>query len=444
MAFITTLLLMALNSLGPSAITVDTIIVPRFTKIPVGNLTLSDDLFTSGISQTSPNIPPTFTLDTSSKSDAAIKRANIATRLEVMENGSFGFRTKSANTLIPWPSQDLLSTNETITYKSDVVTYHFNCSWEPVIPSPKFERVWEAGNRHYALYLADSAVARRDIIPPAILSLIPLDEVVILSLLNDSAKTPPLPLNTSSTPLTAFLVAGSNTSVHDPQLLPLVLNMDNLPTEILNNTIGGNATIAALMCDPQLKLQPASIKLLQGSLEVVELHAELPLVGNIMPVAADRIFQLSLASVAAFNAQFGVLNEPSVNDILSILLTNGTGALTAMGLDREVTPLSLDKINSNLDALLMSSSKAYLSGYSGIANNSIFPSFQTIDTEAVGQLERLALGGSKPFLIALAALVGIIASFSLLIAVVVRHDQLRTFDLKNIFEVTGVYQHQKD
>ncbi len=112
LGFVSALLLMLLNGLGPSAITINSIPIEQPQKIKVANLTMTKNLSDNG-------------------SDLlAVDRANLITQLEQLENAVYGFRTSQRNVLIPWPSSDLISTNGTVRYQSDVISYNFSCSWK--------------------------------------------------------------------------------------------------------------------------------------------------------------------------------------------------------------------------------------------------------------------------------------------------------------------------
>jgi hypothetical protein len=112
LSFVSVLLLILLNGLGPSAIGVDHAPYSYPSIIQVANLTIG-------------------TAGTDPLSSAPIQRANTFIQLEVVENSTtLGFSTRQPNILIPWPSSDSMSENMTVRYQSDVIRYNFSCSWE--------------------------------------------------------------------------------------------------------------------------------------------------------------------------------------------------------------------------------------------------------------------------------------------------------------------------
>jgi hypothetical protein len=115
LAFVASLLLLAVNGLGPSALTVNDVSLQYSTTIQVANLTLTSNLQNNGADLLAPD------------------RASLITRLEQLENTIYGFRGEQNNFLVPWPPSDLISDNETLRYQSDVIFYNFSCSWK--VPS---------------------------------------------------------------------------------------------------------------------------------------------------------------------------------------------------------------------------------------------------------------------------------------------------------------------
>jgi hypothetical protein len=146
LSFISGLLLMLLNGLGPSTISVDFVPYEFPDSIQVANLTMV------------PTGDP-FGIET-----LASYRANIITQLEMVENSrNYGFNIRQSNLLIPWPS-DSVSENTTIKYPSDVIKYNFNCTWE--IPSKSRDnQAWIVNGREWIIYypqLAGSLIDPRE------------------------------------------------------------------------------------------------------------------------------------------------------------------------------------------------------------------------------------------------------------------------------------------
>lgn len=116
LGFVSFLLLMLLNGLGPSAIGVDLVPFDYPTTTQVANLTLG----APGMS----NDSLTFS-----------NRAKAIVQLEVVDNAAtVGFHTAEPSILIPWPSSDLVSENMTMRYESDVIRFNFSCSWKMLSP----------------------------------------------------------------------------------------------------------------------------------------------------------------------------------------------------------------------------------------------------------------------------------------------------------------------
>ncbi|KXN87580.1 hypothetical protein AN958_08461 [Leucoagaricus sp. SymC.cos] len=189
----------------------------------------------------------------------------------------------------------------------------------------------------------------------------------------------------------------------------------------------------APMCDPQFEIRPATVSLYRGSLSAQIHSAGLPTVGNISPSAANFIFANSLGDARSFPSDNSGTRP---NDIArNIFLTDPR----AMSSQSNVDTPPIHIINQKMDSVLLSSSKALLGGYNEERGNTSFRDFDMIITEAVDEVEVLALGGSKPFLLSLAALVGTLFLLTVGIALVVRHgNQLRPFDTRHIIETLGV------
>jgi hypothetical protein len=112
LSFLSFLLLILLNGLGPSAIGVDHTPYNYPSTIQVANVTPG-----AGRIDEFPSI--------------AVERASTFVHLEVLEkSATVGFSIRQPNILIPWPSSDSLSENTTVRYHSDVIRYNFSCSWK--------------------------------------------------------------------------------------------------------------------------------------------------------------------------------------------------------------------------------------------------------------------------------------------------------------------------
>ncbi|KXN85133.1 hypothetical protein AN958_11673 [Leucoagaricus sp. SymC.cos] len=434
LGFISILLLLAVNPLGPSAITVSSILRPHDTEIHIAQLTLSRNRYTvfGGVVNFGGGLV------------TAVARANLITRLEMIENSTYGFTVQQPNILIPWPSSDLASANNTIKYETDVITYNYSCSWQrPTLIEGHGNLMWTLNNETYILYGGPgNPVEAQDL---------RLCDPMILPLLtagNSSLSDP------TDNPLTVFLFVGQNMTLR-PNWYYQWLNLDNIPNtsstySLPNHTIPERPpdtvipvgsryqdcspdvpfVFTALMCNPQFEIRPATVSLYRGSLSAQLHSAGLPTVGNISPSAANFIFANSLGDALSFPSDNGGTRP---NDIARNIFLSYPESHETM----DTLPIHI--INQNMNVVLLSSSKALLSGYSGERGNTSFPDFEMITTEAVGEVEVLLLSGSKPFPFSLTALVGTLSLLTASIALVIRHgNQLRPFDIRHIIETLGV------
>ncbi|KAF5360582.1 hypothetical protein D9756_005178 [Leucocoprinus leucothites] len=407
LGFLSALLLLALNGFGPSALTVNSIPLPQQTRIQVANLNMTQGFF---------SIEPSSPL--------AMGRADLITRLELLENNTYSFRSEQPNVLIPWPSADLITSNETIQYETDVITYNFSCSWQaPVSVDSEFP-AWNVINQTYFLYTGKDTESET---PP----------ICDPSALN----------NVSDSPLSGIFFVGRNTSQGTS-----FLNLDNLPTTFIgppppSSNSSNSSTrdcfptlLSAITCDPQFRIHPATATLSGGSLSTSKIRTEKePIVKNIAPEAANAIFSQSLGAALSSAETFsnGSLN---VNGIARVLfLADPSFKHTDLS---GVKPLPIENITQNMNRALLSSAKAYLSGYQVNNTDTTFPAFEMMETNAMREVERLALVGSEPFLIVVTILVGMLIVLLVTIVVMIRVEELRTFDLKHIVETLGVYKEE--
>ncbi|KXN87578.1 hypothetical protein AN958_08459 [Leucoagaricus sp. SymC.cos] len=403
LGFVSTLLLLVLSPLGPGTITVNSILLPHHTSINVANLTITRNLFGVNDGVVVEGTGPT------GESAMAMARGNLITRLEMIENSTYDFATQKPNILIPWTSSDFASANNTIKYESDVITYNYGCSWQkPTLNEGSDNFVWTVNNKTYVLYggPSDPYAENVRLCDPMILPLLAAGEAVTGGF------------------MTAFLLVGQNATL-DPRFT--WLNLDNIPKasttylpENNTNTTGCmphvSSIFTALVCDPQFEIHPATVSLYRGSLSA-EIHpAGLPVVGNIPPSAANLIFADSLGDVLSFRSRSDM---PQTNDIAQILFL-----ADQIGLLSPTDTLPIHVISQNMDRVLLSSSKAYLSGFNGTRGNTSFPDFEMMKTEAVEDVDVLALGGSKLFLICLVALVGIVSLLMTLCESFLAHDTI--------------------
>jgi hypothetical protein len=252
--------------------------------------------------------------------------------------------------------------------------------------------------------------------------------------------TGPTPETTS---LISFLFVGRNGTP------PSYLNLEDLPWSLVPCNTTQNPTyldhfhidcnpllVSALMCDPQLEVLPAIINATTSSLEATTLSGD-PTVKNIPTAAANTVFSTSLreaVSERSFSFEMGFLSAVSFRLFLPNLTFDMDGKVI-------LKPLSLDKINQNMNNALASSAKAYLSGYQPNGDNPMFSSFAMVNTSAEVQVQKMAVVGSKPFFVALSVTVGLLVTFLGTLVAMTRPDQLEGFDLENIVRKLQIYHH---
>ncbi|KAJ3559852.1 hypothetical protein NP233_g11161 [Leucocoprinus birnbaumii] len=419
--FLCALLLLALNGIGPSVITVNSIPVPKAMNITIANLTMTQNLIAGDESLLVPD------------------RANLIVRLEQLENSIYGFRAQQSNLLIPWPSSDLISSDTKIQYQSDVITYDFTCTWRA--PTNISNLNIQVDNQTWSIFTNGLAMTPNDLLDagkplPLVRShsqtIFHILFAVILPLIMDGIPDEP-----TSSPQSGFIFVGSNTTLSNH----VALNLESVPSFPFpgqaNLTGNGTTTLlfTSLMCDPQLKISPATVILQSGALSA-NVHSGSPVVKNIPTEAANTLFAQSLLFAAS--AREAYTDQSFVNDIARILF------LTDPSFEHDdkpagIKPLSTDDINRQMNRVLLSSVKAFLSGYQPNSDNLTFPSFAMINSDAIGEVEEFVLMGSKPFLIALAVVDGILIILLAILLSVVRVDQLQTFDLENIVKALKLH-----
>lgn len=125
------------------------------------------------------------------------------------------------------------------------------------------------------------------------------------------------------------------------------------------------------------------------------------MVNNIPLEAANIIFSRSLSDAISelVRGEFGP------NLVARLLFLSDTRALPPSAPPK---PVSVDEIGQRMNKMLLSSSKAYLSGYRPNATDEANPTFEMMDTDALAEVKKMALVGSRPFLIALTVVVGLV------------------------------------
>lgn len=242
-------------------------------------------------------------------------------------------------------------------------------------------------------------------------------------------------------PLTGFIFGGTSSKIQVPSSSDAISHrswdLDDLPALFPPNITLGGYGVTALICDPQFQIRPATATLSRGSLSLSAFHAGPPVVNNILENAANLLFSTSLGVAASFSNAFNLgIGCVVANDISLMLFFPNQSDSQA--------PLPIERINRNMNQMLLSSSKAFLSGFNGTSAGAEFrlPTFEMVDVDAIVEAESLGLGGSKPYLIALTVLVGMLTVLFVTIVIIIRRSELCTFDLKHIVEALGVYPQQ--
>ncbi|KAF5354794.1 hypothetical protein D9756_005768 [Leucocoprinus leucothites] len=409
LGFICALLLLVLNGLGPSVITANSISVQKPMKITVANLTMTENV------------------NDSDEGTLVPYRADLITRLEQLENSIYGFRGQQPNVLIPWPSSDLISANSTTQYQSNVITFGFNCSWK--VPIGDLSEIFlQIDSKNWGVFTEALGIPNLRELSDA--TILPMEEV------SDSHGK-----LSADSPLSGFIFVGSNTTISDQ----VALNLDGIPAALSSGQLSRSAAttnatddllITALICDPQFKISPATVTLQSGTLWA-DIQPGLPPANNIPPEAANAIFSQSLLFATSTREAWGDAAS-LVNNIARILfLSDPSFEYTSK--PAGIKPLPLDEINRQMDKVLLSSAKAYLSGYRPDIKNLTFPSFEMIDSDAIGEVEQLVLVGSRPFLIALVVVVVVLVVLLITLVAMVKVDQLQTFDLENIVKALRIH-----
>jgi hypothetical protein len=230
--------------------------------------------------------------------------------------------------------------------------------------------------------------------------------------------------------LSAFFFEGGNSTLN-----PMEMNLEDIPTVLISQGTDSILThphlpylVSTLICDPQMHLAPATVTISDGFRLQAAVRSGPPVVKNIPVDAAKVVFSESLIVAVTSLDSYG-------DAILNILfLPDPFGVASFIN----PKPLSLDKINQNMNKMLMSSAKAYLSGYRSEGNDPTNSSFYMADTDATVEAQVLALTTSRPFLISLSVISCILAVLLSFLVIGGRVSELRTFDLENIVKILKI------
>ncbi len=187
-------------------------------------------------------------------------------------------------------------------------------------------------------------------------------------------------------------------------------------------------SLSVLLCDPQFKIQRANVTLSGGNLSA-EIFPTLPLIGNFPETAANALF--SQALLEALRPEEGD-SEHLLSSISMLLFTgglNGTGPLR---------PFPMPLINDNMNRILRSAAKAYLSGYNATSEDHV-ASYALWNQAAIVQYQQLSLVTSRPFFIGLLALAAVTVTVLMALTAVTDIGKIQLFNLETLQKIyTGM------
>ncbi|KAF8998227.1 hypothetical protein BDQ17DRAFT_817853 [Cyathus striatus] len=357
-AFLVWMLSLALSGLAPGSISVGTVFVDRDETMDVARINPNHTLY--------------FGLE------YYPQRSTFITRMEQVEGATFKYPTQK-NWVIPAPGGDSLlgrdSSSGQIRYATDLIHFDYTCAWEsPKAPSGDYGYLSAGGSNWYRETSAfQSSLLIRDIDTK-------LNGIVFLSL-GDT--------NTDDGRM-AFLFLGSNTIISSPDNFTYALNLDNLPTTPTAplfpegyTTPVGSPLASVLLCDPHYKVSGGyAILNTDGSLAVSS--SEDARVNNINDTVVNRVFTMSLLDAITDMEPLRTVPD-SINSLTASLFLSNFAF-------QKTTPLSAEEITRNMNAYVLSATKAFTDGYSPITSGYSFAgTFETSPTSSLVQVQKLAL-----------------------------------------------------
>ncbi|KAJ3554648.1 hypothetical protein NP233_g12375 [Leucocoprinus birnbaumii] len=412
LAFITMLALMTVGPLGSGIITIGTIMVKEKLPIAVASLT-----------------PPLAEPQASYWSDRIGRRAALVTNMEKVENITFGYNMGLASgsdyVLIPWPIIDQDTREQTsIIYRSDILRFHFECSWVSAVESrgrttdgcaDALASTWQFQFfsaipwkwPHYRYYSTAFPESPTPLFP----GIMPLSPFAWVPYLN----------YTSIDALFLFInpIPSPNLDVQDMNNLnlvsvlsknyrrPLVLDLPDR-FDRLNRTQSRTLDSAVLNCTMYNSIEPAEITLSQSVLTAYQNPEPMnntDLVGNFSPEAA---------AVMADDLYRSIISDDTLS--AGIFLDPVSGSIRAAeGAVHERKLLPLDQISENLGSFIQSAGKAALNGII-VSPDGASTTLKTMSQIVECRYPVTALVASLPFLI---SFTGIIACILLLLAGIV-------------------------
>lgn len=184
-------------------------------------------------------------------------------------------------------------------------------------------------------------------------------------------------------------------------------------------------SLSVLLCDPQFKIQRANITLSSDGKLSANVLPGFPLIGNFPETAANALFSQALMDTL----------RPEWEDpdrLLSpISMSLFTGGLNGTG---PLQPFPLPVINDNMNRVLKSAAKAYLSGFNS-SEDSRALSFSLWNQTATIQSQQLALVTSRPFFIGLLTLAALIVTVSVALSTTIDIGKMQLFNLETLDKI---------
>lgn len=169
-----------------------------------------------------------------------------------------------------------------------------------------------------------------------------------------------------------------------------------------------------------------------GQLTAVVLQ-DSPLVGNIPERAANAIFSQGLLYALEPEARVALpINAVAMLTFMEAAKTNG---------HRPLRPLSLTQISENMNRIIKSAAKAYISGFKVDDTDStnpipaLLPDYVWLSQSAILQYRQLSVISNSPFFLALGVLDGVIVAILAILMMTVDTADMWLFSLQTLEKV---------
>ncbi|KAJ3565675.1 hypothetical protein NP233_g7481 [Leucocoprinus birnbaumii] len=380
--------------------------------------------------------------------------------MEHVNGLQLGYQTQE-NWIIPKPAFNASQVNG-LEYKSDLVSFNHSCQWQ----APQFTYVSTGG--------AKVTIGGEDFDFRLFKS--PPNSTTLATATYGTGVYPLLPYLRATNPTSAFLIFGGNSSFplnQDPLVgssvtsttpnvvgqraaantidlsgLPAVYNSSwfDFTASRFRLSDGQNfltfrAPLAtALLCNAQASLTSGTVNLTSNSL-AVQSSGDVPRVGNLNESDIPRYFSVALAG----------LNSPDSNAYLSIpdplvggsdpLLVDVTPLATFLLLSQVGSgswmnasnpPLPLDQINRNMNALVLSASKAQRVDGTSFSSSDIPPGSGQMNLDVTGPVPTQVLTSSFVWFSLTGLAAPVMLLLCLLITLRIRKDDRPPFDLAHL------------